>query len=192
MEFRTAPLKPARAWRRVVSEMATQRAGFVRCQTAPRACSTPVLKSWRRLVEAVEGRDAWERLKIVNRFFNRWRHRDDIANNGAAEHWASPAEFMANSGDCEDYAVAKLFALRLLGFASRDLRIVVVTDTTRGAGHAVLSVRLGGDILVLDNLGDRVLSHRAFAHYIPRYSLSETASWAHIPARGPEIAGRAG
>lgn len=183
-EFRTAPLRPIGKWTRVVAAMRDERAAFIRCAADESRCTTPALRSWRMLAVAVAGRNDRYRLDAVNRFFNQWRHVDDREAHGVREHWSSPSEFMAASGDCEDYAIAKLFALRLLGFEEGDLRIVTVTDRTRGAEHAVLAVYLADDILVLDNVTDRIVSHRALRHYVPRYSLSETASWAHIPRRG--------
>ena len=57
---------------------------------------------------------------------------------------------MTYSGDCEDYAIAKFFALRELGFANQELRIAVVYDNLRRIGHAVLAVYVEGDILIGD------------------------------------------
>ena len=47
---------------------------------------------------------------------------------------------MRMSGDCEDYAIAKFFALRQLGFGAEQMRIVILWDEIRGIGHAVLAV----------------------------------------------------
>lgn len=55
------------------------------------------------------------------------------------------------AGDCEDYAIAKLVALRLAGIAPDDLRIVVMRDTLSGEDHAVAAARLDGHWLMLDN-----------------------------------------
>ena len=87
---------------------------------------------------------------------------------------------MSRSGDCEDYAIAKYFALRALGFDRDALRIVVLKDRIRGIGHAVLAVYLADDILILDNLSDRIFSHLKYKHYVPQYSMNETARWAHV------------
>lgn len=55
------------------------------------------------------------------------------------------------AGDCEDYAIAKLVALRLAGIADDDLQIVVMRDTLSGDDHAVVATRLDGHWLMLDN-----------------------------------------
>ncbi len=47
---------------------------------------------------------------------------------------------MNNSGDCADYAIAKFFALRYLGYSNEEMRIAVVYDRMRRIGHAVLAI----------------------------------------------------
>ncbi len=47
---------------------------------------------------------------------------------------------MNNSGDCADYAIAKFFALRHLGYSNKEMRIAVVYDRMRRIGHAVLAI----------------------------------------------------
>lgn len=181
-EIRVAPLTPDRKWDRARAAMAAERPAFAACMKDAAACATPALKSWRELVVAAAGQSRPALLGIVNRFFNGWRYRDDIAFRGVADHWASPAEFMAGSGDCEDYVIAKYFALDLLGFDTARLRLVAVSDRQRGGQHAVLAAYTGGDILILDNVTDRILSHRALPHYVPLRSWNGAGIWAHIQA----------
>jgi hypothetical protein len=50
---------------------------------------------------------------------------------------------MRMSGQCQDYAIAKFLALRALGFADTQLRLVALRDTRREIDHAVLVVALG-------------------------------------------------
>ena len=50
---------------------------------------------------------------------------------GVMDYWETPAEFFQKSGDCEDFAIAKYFALRDLGFPASQMRIVVLKDTLR-------------------------------------------------------------
>ena len=47
---------------------------------------------------------------------------------GREEVWAYPKD----AGDCEDYAIAKLVALRAAGIAADDLRLVIIRETTTG------------------------------------------------------------
>ena len=121
-----------------------------------------------------------DQLQLVNQFFNRWPYKSDSQAFGRREYWASPSVFMARSGDCEDYAIAKYFALRQLGFDKEELRIVVLYDRIRNLGHAVLAVYGGNDILILDSLSNFITTHTRYRHYIPQYSMNETTRWAHV------------
>jgi predicted transglutaminase-like cysteine proteinase len=87
---------------------------------------------------------------------------------------------MTRSGDCEDYSIAKYFALRKLGFSADEMRIVILMDQIRGIGHAILAIQEGNDTLILDSLSNLLLSHTAYKHYVPQYSMNETTRWAHI------------
>src|SRR3546814_6696492 len=99
---------------------------------------------------------------------------------GVSEFWATPQEFMKRSGDCEDYAIAKFFVLRDLGYANDKLRIVILMDRIRRIGHAVLAVYALGDILILDSLTDLIFSHKKYRQYVPQYSMNETTRWEHF------------
>jgi predicted transglutaminase-like cysteine proteinase len=49
---------------------------------------------------------------------------DDATNWGSQEYWATPQETYARgAGDCEDFAIAKYFALRNAGLPSERLRL---------------------------------------------------------------------
>lgn len=113
-------------------------------------------------------------------FFNRWPYRLDIDVYGMSDFWATPDEFMLLSGDCEDYSIAKYYALRELGFAIGDMRIVMIKDIIRNISHAVLSVKLGEEIYILDNLTDMLLSHLKYEHYVPQYSFNEFYGWIYV------------
>lgn len=182
-ELRAAPLRPRGQWIRILEAMRADRPALAECAGDAARCADPGMAEWRRLAVAADGLDRRGKLQLVNRFFNRWRYRPDLANYGEADYWATPREFMSRSGDCEDYAIAKFFALRAMGVGNEDMRIVTLKDTRRGIGHAVLAVYLDGDILILDNLSNRVATDRAYPHYVPRVSFNETTSWVHIGAR---------
>ncbi len=187
LEFESNSLKALPQWRRVLASFPAERVAFDRCLADPTACTSPVLKNWRRMVQSAAGLAPREKLVAVNDFFNRWPYRQDRELYGRSEYWATPREFMSRSGDCEDYAIAKYFALRALGFSRDALRIVVLKDRIRGIGHAVLAVYLADDILILDNLSSLIVSHSRYRHYVPQFSMNETTRWAHLGgARGKE------
>jgi predicted transglutaminase-like cysteine proteinase len=100
------------------------------------------------------------------------------------DYWATPKEFLMLSGDCEDYSIAKYFALKQLGLDISKMRIVVVKDRIRNVGHAVLAVYMDNTAYILDNLSNLVLPHNKYSHYIPQYSVNEIYRWAHIRIGG--------
>jgi predicted transglutaminase-like cysteine proteinase len=141
---------------------------------------TPHLKNWRKIITEASKLNRRDKLTAVNDFFNRWPYKEDRELYGLNEYWATPREFMTRSGDCEDFAIAKYYALRELGFAEEDMRVVILMDEIRGIGHAVLAVYRDDDILILDSLSNLILPHERYKHYVPQYSMNETTRWAHI------------
>ena len=139
--------------------------------------------TWAQLRQRAEGKSPLEVLKLVNTFWNTWPYREDMANWGKPDYWAVPAQFLKKSGDCEDYAIAKYFTLKELGFPPADMRIVVLRDTIRNLAHAVLVVYLDGEAYVLDNLSNVVQPHSRLRNYNPQYSVNENGRWTHIKGR---------
>jgi predicted transglutaminase-like cysteine proteinase len=150
-----------------------------RCNPDRDNCSAATL-SWQKIMRAARGVPAFEQLKMVNSYFNRWPYSLDMDVYGQSEYWANPPEFLKLSGDCEDYSITKYFALKHLGVASDRLRIVILQDTIRGIGHAVLAVKQGDQTFVLDNQSDLVLPQERYEHYQPQYSVNEKFRWAHV------------
>lgn len=177
-EFRST-LKALPNWSRVTAVAEAQTEAFYACDADRENCSAAAL-SWQKIIRQGLGLPAMEQLKAVNRYFNRWPYRLDIDVYGVSDYWATPEEFLKLSGDCEDYSITKYYALRKLGFAVVDMRIVLLKDNIRGISHAVLAVSLDGESYVLDNLTDMVLPHLQYEHYIPQYSVNEFYRWAHV------------
>jgi len=98
-------------------------------------------------------------LAIVNHYFNRVRFVSDIEHWGVDDYWATPAELIASDGgDCEDYAIAKYFALKELGIPIARLRITYVRSSLVKVAHMVLAYypTPQADPLILDNLDIQV------------------------------------
>lgn len=136
--------------------------------------------TWNALEAKLQGQSPMEQLKIVNKFWNQWPYRLDREVYGKEDYWAIPDQFRKNSGDCEDYSIAKYFTLREIGFPAEQMRIVVLMDTIRNLAHAVLVVYLDGDAYVLNNLTNSVLSHAKYKNYAPQFSVNEQYRWAHV------------
>jgi len=119
-----------------------------------------------------------EQLKSVNKLVNRVRYRSDKRQYGTNDYWASPAEFFANGkGDCEDYSIAKYFALRELGFATQDMRLIIAKDSKTNEYHAVLSVNVGGQFYILDNRTSGIKIDVNVPSLKPIYALNENQWW---------------
>ena len=187
MEIAVKPQSGASApqWQSVMARMAAERTGLRACLADARKCSSRGTAEWAAMVRAARGQDRMSQLALVNAFFNRFPYRTDLELYRTAEYWAAPAEFLARSGDCEDYAVAKFFTLRELGFNNTDLKVVAVFDNTRRIGHAILRASLAGQSYVLDNLTPNVLPESRFRHYKALYAMNESGTWVEVPAPRP-------
>ena len=122
-----------------------------------------------------------DRVEAVNRYVNgRVQFVDDSRQYGRADFWAAASDTLRRGrGDCEDYAIAKLQMLRAAGVADRDLYLVIARDLVRRADHALLVVRSGGHMLVLDNGTNRVLDADEISDYRPVLTFSENGTWTH-------------
>ena len=97
------------------------------------------------------------------------------------DRWATPAETLGSAaGDCEDFAVAKMHALKQLGVPDRDLFLTVGQDTATREAHAVLLLRSGGRFWVMDNRSDRLIPDSQFRDFTPTVSFrADGKSWFH-------------
>jgi len=138
------------------------------------------------MVDALAQASVFDRLRAVNRFFNRFTYRSDRELWGREDHWASPAELIERgAGDCEDLAIAKYFTLRRLGFAVSSLRLTYVREMRTGRSHMVLLyLRPGADALVLDSLEERLRPLAAHADLVPVYGLNEERVTVSVPGGG--------
>ncbi len=180
VEFRSKSFKALPQWRRVLEQVKREKRAFGACISDAANCTSEVQKSWREIILSTRKLDRAAQIDAINRYFNRWPYKLDNEVFGVNEYWASPVEFMTRSGDCEDFSIAKYFALKDLGFAEEEMRVVIVMDRIRNIGHAILAIYEKNDILVLDSLSNVILSHSKYKHYLPQYSMNETTRWAHF------------
>ncbi len=174
----SSDLQPLTKWHRVMESM-----GLPDCATA-----CPATAFFARFADLV-GKPRAEQIAHVNRRINSFRYRDDVVAWGAADYWAMPWELAQRGGDCEDFAIAKYWALRSLEVPPSDLRIVVLRDLRSGENHAVLTVGAGSGIRVLDNRYNRPLRAERLPHYRAIYAVNEAGWWVHA-AGSPLIASR--
>jgi predicted transglutaminase-like cysteine proteinase len=122
-----------------------------------------------------------ELLNSVNDYFNRnLAFVDDLKHWGVADYWASPGEFVASGGgDCEDFALAKYFALKELGVPISRLRIAYVKAIQINQPHMVLSyyATIDGEPLILDNLVAEILPAAQRPDLMPVYTFNDDDLW---------------
>ncbi|MCW5774599.1 MAG: transglutaminase-like cysteine peptidase, partial [Rhodospirillaceae bacterium] len=119
----------------------------------------------------------------VNAYINRVPYRADIDNYGVDDYWATPREFFARGGDCEDYAIAKYLSLRALGWPAERLRVAVIEDRARNLVHSVLIAYHEGRALVLDIEIETVTDQRRIDRYAPIFAIAENGWWSYRSER---------
>ena len=180
IEFKAGRLSAIREWALVRGRIAAERRNYAHCDAGDPRCPAH-LKDWRKKLVALKGLPKREQMRRLNRFVNRSiTYRTDDVRFGKVDYWASPGQVMGSAGDCEDYSVVKFFSLLDLGFSNDQIRIVVVMDTIRKIGHAVLAVELDNKTFIMDSLFDEPVPHQYVLQYEAVYSVNLTTRWAHI------------
>ena len=186
VETRSSNLNQFIRWTSVL-ERATEeavRANGADCRFAgTAACS---YQEWLQFLHTLRRLSKWEQLVAVNGYMNARAYVPDEKNWGMQDHWATPGEFLARSGDCEDFAIAKFFSLKHLGWTDDELRIAAVKDLKLGVGHAVLVVYFAGTTWLLDNQLENVTDLNTIRHYQPVYSINESHWWLHKKNERPD------
>jgi len=127
------------------------------------------------LLVKLANKDVNQQLIEVNRFFNQFTFKDDKKLWGQKDYWATPEEFIGlNSGDCEDFVVAKYFALRSLGVPDKQLYLTYVKAVRENMAHMVLSYfETPNSIpLILDNYNPQILPANKRRDLLPVYSFN--------------------
>ena len=139
---------------------------------------------WRKFLGTLVGKDKVAQITEVNTYMNKATYIADETNWGQKDYWASPGEFMAKFGDCEDYAITKFMSLALLGFDANNLRVVAVKDLNLKVGHAILAVFFDDKVYILDNQISQVVEAKSIRHYEPVFSINQTKWWHHRLGQG--------
>lgn len=93
-----------------------------------------------KLLEKIKNEDVQAKLEKVNDFFNNVKYNSDQKIYGVSDYWATPIEFLArDEGDCEDYVIAKYFALEYLGVPTSKMFLSYVKVKKSNEAHMVLS-----------------------------------------------------
>jgi predicted transglutaminase-like cysteine proteinase len=132
-------------------------------------------------VERARSQDVTEKLVTINEAVNHaivYTRDQDVY--GTRDYWAKPDETLARGkGDCEDFAILKMAALKAAGLPSDSITLVVLRDTRRNLFHAVLSVATDKGQFILDNLRDNVPRDVTLSDYQALYSMNEDRAFIH-------------
>lgn len=140
-------------WNGVERKLEDEMVQLALCDGDRERCVSPAALQFLAIVDAARAREGRARFGEINRAINlAIRPMSDLAQYGQIDVWSSPlVTFTSGAGDCEDYAIAKMVALRMAGVSTEDIRLVVLRDMLRGEDHAVVLAQLDGHWLTLDN-----------------------------------------
>lgn len=157
------------------------------------AGTTPTSARWTRLVAARSDHPTLTRLAatasrlnpeqqaaFVHETVNRTVHRRSRAECRQDDgYWAAAEQTLARAtGDCVDIAVAKMEALRRIGFAARDLYLTTGRMAASGPKTALL-VRIGDRFWLLDDRSDEMIPADRPAAFDPSLTYGFGMTWAH-------------
>jgi predicted transglutaminase-like cysteine proteinase len=144
-------------------------------------CLRNVPPNWRALLQEAGGLAPLAAARRVNAEVNsRIAYASDTTLHGVPELWSRAVETIEKgAGDCEDYAILKMWLLARLGVDLDDMSVVVVSSDRLSTQHAVLALRIDDTIVILDNLLPAATPAREIAHYVPVFSVNATGLWLH-------------
>ncbi len=182
-EIRSSKITKFKKWSTVVTRYNKEKPNELKaCRPSPR--NRCMLARWRIFLKQIANDPPRVKINKINAYHNKWRYLLDPVNYKKKDYWATPKQFFARRGDCEDYAISKYMALKHVGFSEKDMRVVVVQDLNLRVGHAILIVYLDGKPLLLDNQIKQVIDANRVRHYRPIYSINEKNWWLHRGFKG--------
>ena len=135
---------------------------------------------WDDMLQSIQNDTETNKLKVVNDFFNKIKYVPDKRVWKTKDYWASPFEFLGvGAGDCEDYAIAKYFALRVVGISDKKLKITYVKLKHNGTAHMVLNYynKPSSKPIVLDNMSKMAKFDIVTSKFNPIYSFNSSGVW---------------
>ncbi len=189
-EVRSKNMEPFKKWRSALARYAVESKKNPKPPCPGQQMQICTYDDWLSFLKTLEGKPPLIQLNEINNRINQAKYITDSANWGQSDYWATPAEFMARFGDCEDYAILKYLSLRRLGWKESALRVVAVKDLNLKVGHAVLIVFFkhpkNGQILnlLLDNQIKSIANADNVRHYQPVFSINKYFWWRHHPVTG--------
>ena len=116
----------------------------------------------------------------TNQILNRINYSSDIEHWHTPDYWATPIEFIGtNAGDCEDYAISKLFTLIARGVDPSTLKLMHVRALEMNEAHMVLlhTPNAQGPSYVYDSLKNEILTTDQRIDLKPIYAFNANGLW---------------
>lgn len=140
-----------------------------------------------QLVQKLRPASDQEKLRKVNDFFNhKIRFTDDYSLWGQSDYWATPLESLGRqSGDCEDFSIAKYVFLKVLNIDNNRLRLTYVRAEILHDGSKTLQAHMvlsyyetpQSEPLILDNLIPEILPASSRKDLSPIFSFNDKGIW---------------
>lgn len=178
-ETESTNLKPFKKWNEALLRFSKEKASQGKGDCNATKMNQCHYENWMKYLAKQKGKDKLTLIKEINDRMNKAKYISDNNNWGQKDFWATPGEFMAKFGDCEDYAIIKYMSLRMLGFTEKEVRVVAVKDLNLKVGHAILVAFVEGKTYVLDNQIKQVVEASTIHHYQPVFSISTKTWWRH-------------
>lgn len=139
------------------------------------------------LMEQLKSADEKEQLQQINAFFNQHIRRfdEDINIWGKSDYWATPLESLGRqSGDCEDYSIAKYLFLKQL-IPDEKLRLTYVRAQIGGQHSKIFLAHMvliyyetpTAEPLILDNLISDIRPASRRKDLRPIFSFNSEGLW---------------
>lgn len=178
-ETESTNLKPFKKWNDALYRFSKEKAAQAKGGCKSTKLTKCHYNNWMTYIGKQKGKDKLTLIKEINARMNKAKYISDSNNWGQKDFWATPSEFMAKFGDCEDYAIIKYISLRMLGFKENEIRVVAVKDLNLKVGHAILVAFVDGKTYVLDNQIKQVVEASTVRHYQPVFSIGTKTWWRH-------------
>jgi len=145
------------------------------------------IQDLQQLVSQLKTAPDAEKLKKINDFFNnKITFADDIDIWGKSDYWSTPLESIGRqTGDCEDFSIAKYMFLKAVNIPNNKLRLTYVKATLNNKGqrsaraHMVLSYYATpqAEPLILDSLITEIYPASVRKDLSPIFSFNDKGLW---------------
>ena len=162
-------------WIGVEADIRAENDILSRCRASAELCPAAA-RRFLAIVDQGQVQTGRARIGIINRAINlAIRPMSDLAQWGVIDRWSAPLVTLTTGlGDCEDYAIAKYVALKEVGVAAEDVKLIIVRELAVGGEHAVVAVRFDGHWIILDNRWLILAEDSQIRQMVPLFVLNQS------------------